>query len=438
MTRRILLTVLLTCAMGVAVFFVPTAILVRDQNEKADVLELQRFALVAARAAAGQQQNAVPGLGDTDPHHRYARYNPAGQRVAGQGPSTADPPVTAAQQGDAVSIVADAEIVATAPIGADPITGVVRVAEPLSVDREQTARALAWLSLLAVGAIAAAGAAGWWLVRRLLEPVTQLRAAADRLGHGDFTVSVPRTGLTEFDELGRALSSSARRVGRLVERERAFSADASHELRTPLAGVMVALETELMSPRPVSRAVIFDSVEALARMERTVSDLLDLVRDPPGSETLELCPMLREVSERWRPGAVMSGRTITVSCAQSVSVVFSAAALRHILDVLVDNALRHGAGEVVLRAGPVRGGAVVSVTDHGAGPPHPESVFRRRSPEATGTGIGLSLARTLAEAEGARLSLKSTAATFELLISAPPAGSEVSRQAGRPSRAATD
>lgn len=422
MSRRILLTVIAACALGVVVFFVPTAILVRNQNEHMDRLELQRLAFVAARAAAAQPEAAAPGLGDPDPHHQYARYSPAGQRVAGVGPDTADGSVRAALQGDADNVVTATDIVAAAPIGTEPIMGAVRVAEPLSVDRGNTALALTWLGLLALGAVAAAGAAGWWLLRRLLVPVAALRQAADRLGQGDFTASVPSTGLAEFDDLAEALTASARRVGRLVERERAFSADASHELRTPLAAVMVALETELMSPQPVSRVVVSQSVEALSRMERTVDDLLHLVRDTPGPrETVDLCHLLRQLVEEWQPPATARDRRLTTRCPASTRVVFSEAALRHILDVLVDNALRHGAGDVVVHADTVRGGTVVSVTDDGAGPAHPESVFRRRAADATGTGIGLSLARTLAEAEGGRLSLRAgSPTTFELLM---PTGS---------------
>ena len=236
MTRRVLLTVVAACALGVSAFFVPMALVVREQNRQTDLLEMQRLAAAAARSVPPELRDAAGWRPpDTKRHHSYALYDAVGRRIAGRGPDPGDPTVTRALRRDMASGFTDTEVLAAAPLGPPGrVTGAVRVAEPVRESTERTAVSLAWMSALALGAVTLAALAGWWLLQRLLGPVIALRAAAERLGQGDFTVTIPATGLTELDELGRALSLSAERIGRLVERERAFSADASHELRTRL------------------------------------------------------------------------------------------------------------------------------------------------------------------------------------------------------------
>ena len=422
MTRRVLLTVVAVCALGVAVFFVPAALLVREQHRQTDLLEMQRLAAIAARSVPPDLGDAAgwrPPDPDTRRHHSYALYDAAGRLIAGRGPDTADPTVSRALRLEVASGFTDTEVVAAATVGAPGrVGGAVRVAEPARDSTERTMVSLAWMSTLALGAVGLAALAGWWLLRRLLGPVVALRAAAERLGQGDFTVNIPATGLAELDDLGRALTLSAERIGRLVERERAFSADASHELRTPLTAVIVALETELLAPRPDRRAVLIESLEALTRLERTVTDLLRLARDGAGQRTaLDIAAVLDQLRADWIPRFQAAGRTLEVRQGQLPVVPASEAAVRHILDVLVDNSLRHGRGAVTVAAAPAPGGLAITVTDAGPGPSHPATMFGRRDPDAIGTGIGLSLARSLAEAEGARLRLRAGApTTFELLI----------------------
>ena len=422
MTRRVLLTVVAVCALGVAVFFVPAALLVREQNRQTDLLEMQRLAAIAARSVPSDLGDAAgwrPPDPDTRRHHSYALYDAAGRLIAGRGPDTADPTVSRALRLEVASGFTDTEVVAAATVGAPGrVSGAVRVAEPARESAERTMVSLAWMSALALGAVGLAALAGWWLLRRLLGPVAALRAAAERLGQGDFTVNIPATRLAELDDLGRALTLSAERIGRLVERERAFSADASHELRTPLTAVIVALEAELLAPRPDRRAVLTESLEALTRLERTVNDLLRLARDGPGRRAaLDLAALLDQLRADWSDRYRTAGRTLDVRCRELPVAHASDAAVRHVLDVLVDNALRHGRGAVTVAADPTPGGLAVTVTDAGSAPARSATMFGRRDPEATGTGIGLAMARSLAEAEGARLRLRSgTPTTFELLI----------------------
>ena len=260
----------------------------------------------------------------------------------------------------------------------------------------------------------------------LVRPLEALRAVAQRIGDGDFTQETPVTGLSELDQLGDSLRSSANRIARLLTRERAFSSDASHQLRTPLAALRTTLETELYAPRPDPRLAIEEGLRAVDRLERTVVTLLDLARDePPDRAELDLGERLLAASKRWQPDAAQRGRAIEVHTAGEpgagrtrITAHASASACDHILDVLIENALVHGSGTVMLRAVPRHGVIGVEVIDEGSVARDAEPrLFRRRESWAGSTGIGLHLARALAEGEGGRLRLADTApTTFELLL----------------------
>ena len=105
----------------------------------------------------------------------------------------------------------------------------------------------------------------------------------------------------------------------------------------------------------------------------------------------------------------------------------STSAVRQILNVLVSNACRHGAGLVTVAAHNIAGGVALEVADEGPGVTTPvDAIFSRRDSAREGHGIGLSLARSLAEAEDGRLLLRPgrPGATFALLFSSPDVGSK--------------
>ena len=424
MTRRVLGTAVAVCLIGVVTLFVPAALTVRSRERLLDVVELKDQAITAARALSADPSGAatLPHLGERDDRdHTYAVYDAAGQRTAGNGPPAADRPVAAALRGVDASATIDDEIVVSVPLGPPgAVSGALRVAEPEQESISRSRATIVRLAGAAAAAVALSIAAGWLLVSRLLRSVRGLRDAAHRLGDGDFTVTVETSGIAELDAVGRDLTAAGHRIGRLVERERAFSADASHQLRTPVAALRVAFETELMAPRPDPALILEESLAALDRLEATVSDLLTLARDTPTDRgPLDLGTVAIGVAERWRRVLQRTGRDLHAEVTPTVAVRASAAAVEHILDVLLDNAFRHGAGAVTLTLGPTPGGVAVVVTDQGPGVAETGTLFQRRAPGTTGTGIGLSLARTLAEAEGGRLRLRhANPPTFELLFPA--------------------
>jgi signal transduction histidine kinase len=123
-------------------------------------------------------------------------------------------------------------------------------------------------------------------------------------------------------------------------------------------------------------------------------------------------------SATWRPIVQGRGRDLRVSMAPDAPAGrASEAAVRQVVDVLLDNAVVHGAGTVTLTLRDAGQILAIDVADEGAGPPDPALVFQRRDGAVPGHGIGLALARSLAEAEGGRLLLSRAAPpVFSLLL----------------------
>jgi signal transduction histidine kinase len=272
--RRILATVLACTALATAVLFIPAANAARDRERRSHALELQRDAMVVASRVpdAPGADLVLPAAG----RDRYALYDAAGNRITGDGPERADGPVLRALQDQAVDVHHGDDLVTAVPLAAadGPPQFVLRAEEPGPASDARVRATITELGIAAVAALGIAAIAGWLLVRRLVRPLDDLGEVASSIGDGDFTVTAPPTGLPELDRLGLALEASAQRVGRLVERERAFSADASHQLRTPLAALRTTLETELYAPREQPELAVEESLEAVERLEATVQQLL--------------------------------------------------------------------------------------------------------------------------------------------------------------------
>lgn len=216
-------------------------------------------------------------------------------------------------------------------------------------------------------------------------------------------------GVGASKHLGTALALSARRLAELLAREREFSANASHQLRTPLAGLRLSLE----------RGDVIAANAETARLSATIDHLLAAARDSlPAAEVLDIGPIVETVGIRWRALLADLDRELVVSVAPALPPVRARqGSIEQVLDIVIDNAVRHGNGSVRVTARPAPGGAVVRVDDDGPGIPAEQiaAVFERY--EGAGTGIGLALARTFAEADGGRLILADPdRAGFDLVL----------------------
>ena len=203
------------------------------------------------------------------------------------------------------------------------------------------------------------------------------------------------------------MTVTARRLDDLLTRERAFSADASHQLRTPLAGLRAAIETEVAFPRADPAAVLHEVIGDLDRLEQTITELLAMARTSTISDgSVTLAEVFDEIEASWQRTFARAGRELIISPARyTPQVKGSSAALRHALDVLLENALHHGAGVVRVEHTATDDTVTIAVTDEGEGFTAPSPAADAPDAGSSLHGLGLPLARRLIEAMPGRLTI---------------------------------
>jgi len=447
--RRIARSALGITGLALLLFALPLAVAVQQLYRGQQLARLQQdatrmVALVPDNPITAGSRLAVPG--DVSDQSLIGIYTPAGDRVGGAGPLRSR---TAAAARDAGVHRGDeaGQLAVAVPVSSDRATvAVIRAAVPADSLWRWVAGSWAAMAALAAAVLAVAAVLSRRQGRRIAQPLERLTEAARALGEGDFTVTAVRSGITEADQASAALAATATRLGRLLERERAFSADASHQLRTPLTGLILGLESALQRPGADLHAATRDAVARGVQLQRTIEDLLRLARDtPPSPRGIDLLTELETAELSWGPTYADAGRTLLLNVPQILSPVRgSCGAVRQILGVLLDNALRHGSGTVSVTAVDMDDAIAVDIGDQGPGlTGDPETVFVRRARGTDSHGIGLPLARSLAEADGGRLFVHRAcpAPIFTLLLpaadsaqattTAAPAANDPSRNGNR-------
>jgi DNA-binding response OmpR family regulator/signal transduction histidine kinase len=247
-----------------------------------------------------------------------------------------------------------------------------------------------------------ATAAAYLLATAALRPVERMRAQAAAV-----TADTPGSrlpvppGRDEITRLGTTLNDMLDRLHTALTRERDFVADASHELRTPLALLTTELELALRRPRSPTEteAALRNALADTHRLGALAEDLLLLARTDHGYRSaavpVPLGPLLHGVADRYRGAA--GGRTLRVDCPVELVAAVDPGQLERVAGNLVDNAIRHGGGDIdiAVRAN----GTHVSVLVHDHGPGFPAEFlptafdrFTRADAARTGPGTGLGLA----------------------------------------------
>ncbi|MFD5318328.1 ATP-binding protein [Streptomyces sp. NPDC127098] len=286
----------------------------------------------------------------------------------------------------------------------------VVVEQPRSVVTDEVNRMLTLILVVSLLAVAAAGLLAVQQASRVAAPLLDLAETAERLGSGDPRPRHRRYGVPELDRVADVLDASAERIARMLTAERRLAADASHQLRTPLTALSMRLEeiiaTEDRDTVQEEASIALTQVE---RLTDVVQRLLTNSRDPRlGSAVgFDLDEVVVQQIEEWRPAYRNAGRAIVHSGKPGLRAVGTPGAVSQVLACLVENALMHGAGTVALRTRTTGNQVVVEVTDQGPGVPTElgARVFERTVSGRNSTGLGLAVARDLAEADGGRLEL---------------------------------
>lgn len=263
-------------------------------------------------------------------------------------------------------------------------------------------------------ALALASLVGYGLAAAALGPVESMRARAEQISGSDPGARLPISAADdEIGRLGETLNAMLGRLEQAIRRERTFVADASHELRTPLALLKTELELALRHTRSVDemRNALSSAADEADRLNQLAEDLLVLARADDGRvplrlQTVSTTDVLDLVATRFAARATLAGRTLTVE-PSPFTLEADPLRLGQALGNLVDNALRHGDGEVRLSARRSAGRIEIHVEDEGVGfppgyLPHAFDRFTRASDarERGGAGLGLAIVEVVALAHG--------------------------------------
>ncbi|MEW5891656.1 MAG: ATP-binding protein [Pseudomonadota bacterium] len=258
----------------------------------------------------------------------------------------------------------------------------------------------------------------WLAVRQGLRPLDALAAEVAAREPGNLTPIEIGANPAETRPLIERLNALLARLGRSLEQERRFTADAAHELRTPLAGIRAQAQVALGAADAAERErALHHAIAGCDRATHLVEQLLTLARidaatQMPG-ETVALRELARDVLAELAPMALAKGIALELAEGEEQHVAGHSAWLRILLRNLLDNAVRYSAqgDSVRVEIGREHGLAALWVVDTGPGIPEAERARVRErfhrvlGSGETGSGLGLSIVQRIAEVHGAQLRL---------------------------------
>lgn len=270
-------------------------------------------------------------------------------------------------------------------------------------------------------ALLLAAAVGHLVAGSALRPIEAIRARAAAITADSSAerLPVPQTR-DELQRLARTLNTMLDRLDAGLRRERRFLAEAGHELRTPLA--LLTTELELALARPRSHEELLDAVrsasEEVSRLTVLSEDLL-AIANPDGdgraheSSSLDVAALLDRVAARFERRAADEGRHLRVRTDAGLRVRGDPTRLDRAISNLVDNAIRHGSGDIEVSAHAREDLVRVGVTDQGAGLPeevdreHADASTRTERSPVAGAGLGLAIVEAIARQHGGFLTIDS-------------------------------
>ena len=302
----------------------------------------------------------------------------------------------------------------------------LQVGELLAADDERLSH-LRLLMLLSIPlAVVVVAVLGRWLAGRSLAPLGDLATAAGHISVSELHQRLPLHGAAdEVDQVARAFNDTLARLEASVGEMRQFSAALAHELRTPLAALRGEIEMTLMTAKTTAdyQRSLGSQLEELDRLGRLVTHLLTLARAEAGEIRLDRSPVdlsALGASLVSQLDAVADAKGVTLTCdaGPGVVIVGDAGWIERLVLNLLDNAIKFtpSGGRVTLSVRGTNTSATLTVADTGIGIPAADlpHVFERfyradsaRSPQTEGVGLGLTLAKWIADRHGATIAAAS-------------------------------
>jgi two-component system sensor histidine kinase BaeS len=255
-------------------------------------------------------------------------------------------------------------------------------------------------------------------IGRAAVPLSEIIEASARIEAGEVGVQVGERGPADVRALARAFNAMSAGLADTDAQRRRLLSDVSHELRTPLTVIQGNLEAIIDGVYLADEAHLAPILDEARLLARIVDDLRTLASAEAGRlslerESVELRRLASDLAAGFTAQADAAGVGLTVDAPEAAAIEADPERLRQVLANLVANALRAtpAGGSVTIRVRDESDGALVEVTDTGAGipPGELERVFERfyRSPESRGSGLGLPIAREIVRAHGGTIEARS-------------------------------
>jgi len=372
----------------------------------AAMLQKQFIAPLLPTLGTGQLRVAVDHANQQNSYEPVTIFLPGGEQIGASVPLGMG--VRLARHGRSYTEqTASGVVIFVAVQGLPKGTAVIRVFVPNAELRRGVTHAWLVLGAVAIGLLVLAGIVAAQLAGALVRPLGHAANVADQLAQGDLTARAPvdENGPREIRQVSNGLNRLAARIGDLLAHERETLADLSHRLRTPLTALRI--DAESIGDDEAAYRVISD-VDALTD---TVNEIIAEARRPSVEHLAASCDAMAVARERaayWRALAEDQERWMTVEIPPGrLPVSVPEPDLSACIDILLENVFAHtpdGTAFSVRVSGRTAGGAWIVVSDNGPGFSHPD-LTRRGQSSAGSTGLGLDIARRIAEASGGTLTL---------------------------------
>ncbi|MCW7946701.1 histidine kinase [Streptomyces hygroscopicus] len=426
MRQRVVRVALTAALIAVVLLAAPLAWAIRSALYADQRDALERTALAGAVQVSPDYRTGDPVELPRPPDgERLGLYDPQLRLRAGSGSRPGDTPVRQALTGEAVHSRSGGDLVVAVPVShAEQVIGVVRASSPVATVRNRVFAVWGALLGAAAFALAAAVLVARRQARALAAPLEDLSRHCRAVTHGHLNARAAPSNINEIDQVARTHNEMLHSLSELLRRERDFTTNASHQLRTPLTALQLTLEAGLEQRDDTRlRPALEEALATTRQLHRTVEEVLRLSSSPglhrSSAPLRPVGQVLRATQQRWHGLFADDGRCLEyVTHDVPDGLPVPGGAVTEILDVLLDNARRHGRGMIRVTVRDLDDALAFDVTDEGEVSGDTARLFDRgHTGRGGGTGIGLAFARDLAVSLGGRLSLtRGTPTTFTLLL----------------------